>query len=696
MSIKSIEIKNLFSYEYMKIDDVKDINCIVGKNNVGKSNILKALRFFYGKLEGKRELGPELYSNYTSYGSITIEFDTERLHRIVRSSEVPYFKRINTILFKDFFLDRDEKKTLSNFLRTESQLVSSYPLTLHIRNDGLSEWSIKNKNAIDLLSTIYPFFEVDARHMNLHEWDKIWHIVSSLKTINFNKIPKKDVELFFNEKLGEKNKSYSQLISIVDNAISTKQFTYKERILNYIKLGLKGDQFEINGESLDLQSDGTNAYNFTNTLLTLLIALTRSEYISPFIFLDEPELGLHPKLNEGLISNIHENFIKYGFKKNGVKIKTKMPSIFISTHSPNIVKEVIIKFQGKHQVLHISKDKEQGSLLKKLHSTYKDSNFLSTFSDNEARLYFSDHILFVEGQTELEAFGNLSLRMHFKHLSRVDVYSTSSNTTSESINPGATDAAIKYLFLFDADKAYSFKDKGKNELTVQLEKNGRLFNLRKQNLVEQKIYYKKGFSAEFKRLNKNINNILDFSSESHKVERHNVRFTDQKSYLNFHSNVEQYLLSKNVKLIPNTFEGCLICLTSASLFYQWLKIEKNIDLTLFVKKARKNSNERRLIDFLRIKFKGKSETLKSEKQFRIKSKSDTISGWGIKYFEELESLLKNSEKKKKTDGWVTQFLNFSINEIERESLNTKIEFEELFSNYFPELHDIITRLQSDR
>jgi len=677
----------------MKIDNVKDINCIVGKNNVGKSNILKALRFFYGKLEGRRELAPELNSNYTPFGSITLVFDTERLHRIVRSSTNPYFRRVNSILFKKIIVKSENNPTSES---SEPQLITNYPLTLHIRNDGLTEWSIKNKNAIEFLNTIYPFFEVDARHMNLHEWDKIWNMVSSLKMINFNKIPPKDIENFFNKKLGEKNKSYSRLISIIDDAISTKKFTYKERILNYIKLGLKGDRFEINGESLDFQSDGTNAYNFTNTLLTLLIALTRSEYITPFIFLDEPELGLHPKLNENLISNIHANFIKYGVKKNGEKIKTKMPSIFISTHSPNIVKEVIKKFQGKHQILHISKDNGKASKLRKLHSTYEDSNFLSTFSDNEARLYFSDYILFVEGQTELEAFGNLALKTRFNHLNKVDVYSTSSNTDSESINPGSTDASIKYLFLFDADKAYCFQDIDKNTVSVKLEKNGGLFNLRRTYLEEREIYYKKGFSKKFKRLNNNIINILNYSSKTHLVDNHSVRFAKQSEYLDFHFNVEQYLLSKNIKLIQNTFEGCLISLSSASLFYGWLKEEKKIDLTLMVINAKKNRNERRLIEFLRIKFKGKSETLKSEKQFLAKNKSETISGWGVKYFKELNAALANISIRKKTNGWVTQFLNYSILEIDKESLNSKVEFEEIFKNYFPILYDIIAKLQSDR
>lgn len=701
MSVKSIEIKNLFSYEYMKIDGVQDINCIVGKNNVGKSNILKALRFFYGKLEGKRELAPELNSNYTSHGSITIEFDTERLHQIVKSDrnqKVAYFRRINNLLFKDFFKNKEKKKlSFSEILKNKEKKkrsVKRYPLTLYISNDGMCEWSIKDKNAVKLLGVIFPFFEVDARHMNLHEWDKIWHVTSSLKSIDFGKISTEDVSSFFNEKLGDNNNSYSSLISLVEDAVTTKSFTYKERILNYIKLGLKGDKFIINGENLDFQSDGTNAYNFVNTLLTLLIALTRSEYISPFIFLDEPELGLHPKLNEQLIDNLSENFAKYSLTKHGKKAKTGMPSIFISTHSPNIVKEVIKKFQTNHQILHLSKKTKENTKIVKLHSTYAKNNFLSTFSDNEARLFFSDFILFVEGQTELEAFGNKALRKHFKHLDGVDFYCSSSNTSSESINPSSTNAAIPYLFLFDADKAYKFHDRNQNAVSVVLEKNGKLFDLHRNSLNRDLSYYKKGFSKEYKRLHDNIVRIIKFSQDDHLVDRESARFLNAELYSEFHDNVEQYLLTKRVKLIPNTFEGCLISVQSADLFYSWLKDEKNTNLTLFVKRAKKNKNEQRLIEFLRVLFNGKSETLKQAKHFTSKSK--TISGWSVRYFNQLKLELRNITGRKKTDGWVTQFINYSIDKIEHESQAKNIEFEYLFDSYFPEFYDIIKLLQSDR
>lgn len=46
MTINAIHIENLLSFEKVTIDDINTFNCIIGRNNVGKSNLLKAIAFF--------------------------------------------------------------------------------------------------------------------------------------------------------------------------------------------------------------------------------------------------------------------------------------------------------------------------------------------------------------------------------------------------------------------------------------------------------------------------------------------------------------------------------------------------------------------------------------------------------------------------------------------------------------------------
>lgn len=103
MGIKSIKIINLLSFDEFIINKFTDINCIIGKNNVGKSNLLKLIRYFYEKLDDKRIIPPALNSNYSSFGLITVTYDTSRIKSIVTSTKnnSKFLKHIYNVLFKN-------------------------------------------------------------------------------------------------------------------------------------------------------------------------------------------------------------------------------------------------------------------------------------------------------------------------------------------------------------------------------------------------------------------------------------------------------------------------------------------------------------------------------------------------------------------------------------------------------------------
>ena len=714
MSIKSIEIKNLLSFEHLKIEEVNDINCVVGKNNVGKSNLLKILKFFYGKMEGKRELPPELYSNYDPIGFIKLEFDTELIHRIVRNRQSPYFEKISKILFNES--NKTKKFTAveafnggrsNKEITKKKDIIKSYCLTLYIHNNGIIEWSVDNKEIIKSLLYLFPFFEIDARHMDLHQWDKIWGLISRLKSFDTNKIKKDKILTFFDESLDSqttrrKNDSYSHFIKKVNSATETIDYSYKDKVLNYIKVGLDGHNFIADGEKLAIQSDGTNAFYFIDTILALLVSLTRTEYISPFIFIDEPEIGLHPKRCELLVKRLADNISLYNIKDDGTTKTAPLPKIFFLTHSSNLVKEVVKRFQEQHQVLHISKQKEDSSIIVKLKSNYGKAsrNFLSIFSDNEARLFFSEFIFFVEGETEQEAFGNTKLAKHFDELNNIDIYKCSNNIISEEINPSRTNASIPYLFLYDADKAYEFTDLSKSVTSLNLKKTSSLVNFKEERIKEEIKYYKKGYSKEYRDKCKELANIYQFSTEPILIDRTKLVCKNKDRFTFFQKSIQNYLMSKRVKLITTTFEGSLICLESSDLFYAWLKSTYSVDLSALVKTSRRRSvnNEKRLIDFLRIIFNGKSDTLLSYKKVKNEKNKNKphpyMTVHAEKYF--LDILNQFNFSRSKTDGWVTSFINYSVTQIENEEKISKRSFQNIFNSYFPEFYGIIRELQPDR
>jgi len=701
MSIKSIKIKNLLSFDELIINRIEDINCVVGINNSGKSNLLKLIRFFYNKLDGKRELPPTLNSKYSTFGTITIVYDTSRIKRIVkyrgRKNKTDFFKHIYNTLFKN-------NDSINNILQSIENInkESTFELTLQINVDDSSKWLVDDENVLNIINYLYPFFDIEARHIDLYDWQKLWLIIGRLKSFNVNGIKQDQIIEFFNKHISPNSNAYEEYIGKINEITKTDKYGYREKVLNYVKAGLDGQTFLIGDKSLDTQSDGTNSHRFIEIALESLISLSRRDYINPTIYIDEPETGLHPKKNEELIFRLYETYSKYKKTKDTKEIgryKTPYPKIIFATHSPNIVKEVIKLFQDKQQIIHFSKDKySDNTIVQKMKSTYKDARFLNIFSDNEARLFFSNFILFVEGETELEIFGNKNLTNLFPKLKQIDIYKSSSNVFSENINPSYANTSIPYLFLFDADKIYKFKrpnhDKTKREII--LENNGDLYRLKDEiNDDIKKNYYKYKRSS---RINQdNAYAIYKFTNSAYEFDSFTFKLLNEEEYSKFKIYLKSYLLhKKNITLVNTTIEESLISKNSKDMFLKWIQLEHSFDVNKFITNNQDlNLTEEIIVDYIRIFFGGKFEiqvdysllTKENDKKKNAKILFEKIKG-------ELSLLAK-------TSGWATSFLNYAIAEITSEVTSTTIDnaadkvetIRYAFKKNFGELYDIIIAIE---
>ena len=738
MSIKSIKIKNLLSFDELYIKDFQDINCIVGKNNAGKSNLLKLIRFFYNKLDGKRELPPTLNSKYSSFGTIEITFDTTRIKSIVTSQtnkeKSKYFKHIYNTLFKD-----KEKNNIFEEFIEQNQQESFYTLILQINYDDSTKWLNTNQDILKVINYLYPFFAIEARHLDLYDWDKLWQIVSRLKSFDVNTIEQDVIVNFFNNQISIESNNYKDYVEKIEKITKTDKYSYREKVLNFVKAGLKGQTFLINEQSLEIQSDGTNAHKFIEIALELLITLSRREYISPTIYIDEPELGLHPKRNEELIYklyDVYQSFKKTKEKQEKGKQKTPYPKIIFATHSPNIVKEVIKLFDENQQILHFSKKSNEPTKAQKMNSTYQDKRFLNIFSDNEARLFFSNFILFVEGETELEIFSNKKLLDKFPKLKQIDVYKSSSNVLGSYINPSYSNTSIPYLFLFDADKIYSFKRDNTNQKSRRLKlenKNSNLYILpdgkRDNEIKFQKIIdkYSKGFIGKrssqqrYKDKLKTLKSIQDIKNKNFTFNKASFTINETDEFKKTIKILQEYLIDYKVKFLHTTIEEILISNFSKDLFFSWLETNYNININKCIYKTKISetyryiykkrvglgyliinkhqvpmkllSKQKRiyitpdiLIEYLRLLFDGKMELLISYKNILDKNNKNFQSKRILNLLE--EKLTKQS----KTSGWTTNFLNFAIDEIEKSRGNNS--FRKEFKLYFEELYDIINSIEN--
>lgn len=696
MSIKSIRIENLLSYDCLLINNIKDINCIIGKNNVGKSNLLKLISFFYKKIDGVKSLPPELHSNYSSYGSISIEYDLSRIKNIVtsnRKSKTDFFKHIYNTFFKGSPVGF-EKGIFSN-----KTTDTSFTLTLTIHSNDALSWSTKNNAEIDLIGYLFPFFEIETRHINLYDWDKLWELVSRLKSFKVSNISKEEIVNFINDKISPSSNAYRDFTSKIQDITKVSSYSYREKVLNYVKIGLNGQKFNIGGNDLKTQSDGTNSFEYLSLFLELLISLTRREYISPVVYIDEPEVGLHPKANERLIYELYQTYESFKKTKDAFekgKYSTPLPKLFFATHSANITKHIIKYFRENHQILHF-KMEDNRTRVGVMRSTYEDRRFLNIFSDNEARLFFSDIILFVEGDTELEAFSNFSLSKKFVHLNQVEIYQASSNVYLENLNPNRSKLSIPYYYLFDRDKTIQYEIHGR-QCKVMLQGNGKLFNLKDKNIDEEIKYYKKGYSSEYREqvislmaIKSAEGTYLTFNNKTLDFDNLSKAYNDQLML-----DIDNYLLKKNIIILRSTFEECLINEHSISLFLLWLQEVNGIDHKLIIDYLNGNEyiNKKVLASYVRLVFNGKAN-------IGVPYKSIDKSKGAFNFGKRMLCMVENKIHSRnyfsgKTGGWVTSFLDFAISHLEKESASSFEEFETKFSLVFPEFYSMIEMLRLDR
>ena len=160
----------------------------------------------------------------------------------------------------------------------------------------------------------------------------------------------------------------------------------------------------------------------------------------------------------------------------------------------------------------------------------------------------------------------------------------------------------------------------------------------------------------------------------------------------------KYLLLKNCYITRSTIEGCLISIHSAPIFWEWLDDEYKLNSNSILSKLTKNNltlSLNNLIEYIKVIFNGKTSILNKSRQLKDVLQNSTTcekSKKTICYIEEIFS--KYNVDTGKTSGWVTSFINYSINYIEKE-MSKKKNFDSLFELYFPELYGIIQRLQPD-
>ena len=264
--IRKIIIENFKSIEKVQFDfdkPTQDIICLIGKNGAGKSNIFKALKYFFEHIE-KPYSDEEIIDNsnpYLQFSRISVTFDLSKLFIKSRQNQNLFsrFEIIKAYIERVYGQELDFNSTVSNGKTFQIEL------TLMQYRDGTIAWNINDKQIRKTIKSLFPFYYFDTRTLDLFTWDKLWQIISDLTSTISEKSQTECAELLdnaFESIYGEKYTKSAKILEDVfhENNIAFDSFRFDSRFKSALSVRFGGEKFTVNNRSLDYYSDGTDSY----------------------------------------------------------------------------------------------------------------------------------------------------------------------------------------------------------------------------------------------------------------------------------------------------------------------------------------------------------------------------------------------------------------------------------------------------
>lgn len=696
MSIISIEIKNCRSIKNLKLS-LNEISMLVGQNGVGKSNIFKAIQYFYDNLTDS-SLDKSMFDTknpYCKFLEISFIYDLEKigikLKNLSRNMSIDdqlrrfinKFDYYKTIYFSDNECKLTMKQSRNNrieWIINNNELSYYSPFDLGKRNSNLKETEKTAYEFRSLLKNMFPIYFIQARHINLTDWRLIWKIIGDLGKIRVGKSAEFDnrleIALSDSNMLGERYKKILKTIrkSFEKSNIEVDRYELDELFSNIYKIQLSGERFSHNESKLDFYSDGINSFNYIKIFSNLVSNISKYKLKEPLLLIDEPEIGLYPKL----VDELSETFIS----------NNKNHQLFIATHSSRMVKNVL-KSDSSTNIYHIAL--ENGYTKMKQVSVLTDKKVKNRLTEHEASLYFSKAIFYVEGETELELFQNPNLIELFPVLKEVDIsLGLANNSTLEASHPLKRNTNVPYLGLVDLDKIITYQSHNNKFTLVNKSPNPLASNNRFHN-KEKYLYGIKRIKTYDLRIR--ILNILEKHTFKFKKNWYYIEFD---LFTNLKEIINEYCQHYNIFTLDTTIEGSLINKDNYEKVYDWLvnrserkHIKREIEQAYNYK-----TEVPYKITLLRLLHNGKYDNLKK----MLGNKKDDNRNYkqvieeGSPDMAIYDLIYGKGIKVAKTSGWVSDFLDDYFNNYITKHKDANIR-RQIFKSDFKELYKLILLLE---
>lgn len=669
MPLSRVKIENYKSIGMCDLS-INDLNLLIGENGSGKTNILDAIRYFYSNLL-TNSMSNSIYdvnNKYSNCAKITLYFDLQEFVKISKT---------NTDSMVEIYENAQDKIRYGNYYKSIISLASKaknniIALELKQIKGRTIEWNYPYEDRA-ILKSLFPFFYIDTRNLDITEWSYIWDIFSELsKVSNFerNSIEYKICEIIDNNQ--EMAKKIEGIKTILESSnVDIKRTTAKSFAKILTQIYFSGNTIFQKGRKLNYYSTGTNTVKYIELLLKSINELARTKLKEPIVLFDEPEISLHPSFVDELSTAITE-------------VNQKV-YIFLSTHSSRLIKNIVtqcvcvnlynIKLVNNYTCINLMKRFVQYSPKSKYRVT-----------DEHINSYFATSILFVEGESELELFANPYLRALYPKLKKVDVFKAMSEEPLLNImHPNKVKMSTPYLCLIDMDKALGF-------------------NIETKTLSLKKEYFKNNDKEKFLFRNKKEKNVYRAHTRNH-IERMvnglRVHFFSpfysckDEFFYDLLSEIQNYLMQYGIFAFRTTIEGALINANTYDFALSYLKsVNKQNDFEDFLfwlKSLQKNDQ----INALRIAYRGKSDLLQSYGK-KIRGNLG----------EEKSLVMDRVMIEQKASGWISNYLDLFFKENTGElkkltvrSFEAYLEDDEnkkniikKFASSFPEIHSLISNI----
>ena len=372
MKIKSVTINNFRSIQHATIE-LHDYSIIVGENNVGKSNIIDAIRWFYGDLELKiDDISYRILDNYEPW--IEIEYDMKPVEYMA--------------LPKKYRIEKNKLRVRKeiDFSNPEYQIDDRF--TTLYRCPGVTKTDTDIKKFLGNIVYIPATFDkktlyksaVDAVCLLMHK-----QIKQDVET-SLSKLDKQIIEPqleTINQTLNKEIKWLGLQSNFVLRPISFEEL-FKDRLILHV---IENDM------TANIDGLGTGMQRIIMSNVIKMCSESGSKETTILLF-EEPEANMHPDA----IADFAYNLREFAKKDNQQVIAT--------THSGHLVSEDIMDTRG---LIRVDKQNSLTSINqnKMPISELELAKNMVYFDRPRSDIFFAKKVVLVEGPTEYMLYNYL-------------------------------------------------------------------------------------------------------------------------------------------------------------------------------------------------------------------------------------------------------------------------------------------------